>query len=80
MDFISKAITISLYKSQVPYREACKSADGRGKRGWWRAKGGFIHKLEQKSSHCVLMEIQNAWEFVRPRRLLEAVLHRVYLV
>ena len=26
--------------------------------GGWEVKGGFLHTLEQKSSHCVIMEVQ----------------------
>ena len=31
---------------------------GVGWKGGWRAKGGFFHTKEQKSNHCVLMEVQ----------------------
>ena len=26
--------------------------------GRWGAEGGFLHTLEQKSSHCVLMKVK----------------------
>ena len=31
--------------------------------GSWGAKGGFFHTLEQKSSHCVLMEVQKGAQY-----------------
>ena len=46
--------------------------------GMWGAEGGFFHTVEQKSSHCVLMELQKGTVHVliiRLRRSFEAVSH-----
>ena len=44
---------------------------GGGGGGGWGAEGGFFHTFEQKSSHCVFIEVQSSP--ARPVRSLTAV-------
>ena len=37
--------------------------DGVGGGGKWGAKGGFFHTFEQKSSHCVFIEVHRQPQF-----------------
>ena len=37
--------------------------DGVGNGGGWEAKGGFFHTFEQKSSHCVFIEVYRQPQF-----------------
>ena len=51
--------------SQIPWiwfiGDGCMG--GMGSKGRWGAKDGFIHTFEQKSSHCVFIEVHKQPQF-----------------
>ena len=42
---------------ELVYRGGRAKGDGLGGRGGWGAEAGLFHTFEQKSSHCLLIEV-----------------------